>query len=91
MLNLRGIHNKSGFPTKKLLQTHLPVLSSQEAPIPQTIVSHFCRHLPDTQLNLPSHGTPGPQISLLQAPPGKGLPTIPSGQTQVGPVFEMIH
>lgn len=85
------MHSKSGFPTKKALQMHFPVLSSQDAPTPHTIPSHRCRHRPATQVNGSSQGIPGPHTSLLQAPPGNGFPTIPSGQTHVGPVLDIIH
>lgn len=74
-----------------MLQTQRPLFSSQDAPIPQTTDSQRCLHRPDIHVNGSSQGTPGPQTSLLQAPPGKGFPTIPSGQTQVGPVFDIIH
>lgn len=88
---LRGIHNKSGFPTKNALQTHRPVSSLHAAPTPQTTPSQRCRQRPATHVSGSSHGIPGPQTSLRHAPPGNGLPTIPSGQTHVGPVFDIIH
>lgn len=85
------MHSKSGFPTKNALQTHLPLSSLQEAPTPQITPSQRCLQRPATHIKGFSQGMPGPQVSLLQAPPGNGFPTIPSGQTQVGPVFDIIH
>lgn len=85
------MQSKSGFPMKKALHTHLPLFSSHEAPTPHTTPSQRCLQRPATHINGSSHGIPGPQVSLLQAPPGNGFPTIPSGQTQVGPVFDIMH
>lgn len=85
------MHRRSGFPTKNVLQTQRPLSSSQDAPTPQTTFSHRCRHRPDTQVKGSSQDRPGPQVSVLQDPPGNGFPTKPSGQTQVGPLFDIIH
>lgn len=85
------MQSKSGLPTKNALQTHLPLCWSHEAPTPQTTPSQRCLHRPATHINGCSQGTPGPHVSLLHAPPGNGFPTIPSGQTHVGPVFDIMH
>lgn len=89
--NLRGMHNRSGFPTKNALHTHLPEFSSQDAPTPHTTPSQRCRQRPATHVNGSSQDRPAPHTSLPHAPPGNGLPTIPSGQMHVGPIFDIIH
>jgi hypothetical protein len=71
---------------------HDLVSGSHRALSPQILLSHVSTHLPFSQVcDLLGHGFLAEHRPELQLPPGNGLPTMPSKQTQVGPPGLTMH
>ena len=87
-----GIQTCSGSPTNPSAQTQELVSASHWALRPQFLPRHVSTHRPFSQVwDLDGHEVRAEHREEVQVPPGKGLPIMPSKQTQMGPSELTIH
>ena len=87
-----GMQSSVGSPMNPSRQPQVLVSELQRAFNPQFFPPQASTHLPDSQTWFrPGQGLLTEQTTGEQLPPGKGLPIMPSWQTQTGPSCETIH